>query len=266
MFERYVSIDWSGAGVEHEWLDLRVAEAVPPQPARIVAPPGARAGVRSWSLADVADYLAGLLRPGRPRTLVAMAFGFGLPWGADRAVFGCTRWRPTLNAVAARYLQSGTARVTAEAIKADPRFGGHGPYRFDEGRTDRHFYNDRAVAYYRLVEVAIPQAISQWYVGSGGTVGFHTITGLAALAGLLARRDAGELSFAVWPQLVQPDRLAPTAPRGGRRPFSCPYFQPKPSRPSPTLSPAVSAPGGTSRRPSASTAATGSSAPPRADR
>jgi len=129
-----------------------------------------------------------------------MDFGFSLPWGADRAVFGSAGWRSMLNAIATLYRRAGTARATAEAINDDPRFGGHGPYRFDEGRTDYHFYNDHGVAYYRLIEVAIPQAISQWYLGSGGTVGFHTITGLAALADLLARRDSGKLAFAIWPQ------------------------------------------------------------------
>jgi hypothetical protein len=102
------------------------------------------------------------------------------------------------SAVADRYLESGTARATAQAINADPGFGGHGPYRFNEGRTDYRFY--QSVPYYRLVEIAIPEAISQWYVGSGNTVAFHTITGLATMSGLLDRRDAGELSFAVWPQ------------------------------------------------------------------
>jgi hypothetical protein len=51
-----------------------------------------------------------------------------------------------------------------------------------------------------LVEVTVPQAISQWYLGAGGTVGFHTISGLAALTDLLSRRDGGEFSFVVWPQ------------------------------------------------------------------
>lgn len=127
-------------------------------------------------------------------------FGFGLPWGADRAIFGCHGWHAMLDVVGGLYRRHGTARATAEAINADARFGGHGPYRFNAGRTDHRFYNDQGVAYYRLVEVAIPQAISQWYLGSGGTVGFHTITGLAALSDLMARRDARELAFAVWPQ------------------------------------------------------------------
>src|SRR5438552_282994 len=47
MFERFVSIDWSGAGTERERVDLRVAEASPPEPARLLLAPTARAGIRS---------------------------------------------------------------------------------------------------------------------------------------------------------------------------------------------------------------------------
>ena len=129
-----------------------------------------------------------------------MDFGFGLPWGADRAVFGCNGWRATLNAIAELYCRHSTARATAVAINTDRRFNGHGPYRFNENRTDYRFYLDNGVAYYRLVEGTVPQAISQWYLGPGGTVGFQTISGLAALNSLLKRRDDGELSFVVWPQ------------------------------------------------------------------
>lgn len=36
-------------------------------------------------------------------------------------------------------------------------------------------------------------------MGSGGTVAYHTITGMAALDELIGRREADELKFAVWP-------------------------------------------------------------------
>jgi hypothetical protein len=88
----------------------------------------------------------------------------------------------------------------AESVDRDPQFRGHSLYRFNESRTDFRFYLDHGVAYYRLVETAIPQAISQWYFGSGGTVGFHTITGLAALDDLLRQRDAGTVRCRIWPQ------------------------------------------------------------------
>ena len=129
-----------------------------------------------------------------------MDFGFCFPWGADRAIFDCNGWRDTLDALAKVYRHYGTARAAARAINACRRFDGHGPYRFDETRTDYRFYVDHGVAYYRLVEIAVPQAMSQWHLGAGGTVGFQTICGLAALTGLLKRRDVGELSFVVWPQ------------------------------------------------------------------
>ncbi len=93
-----------------------------------------------------------------------------------------------------------TARKTAQAINEDERFRGHGPFRFDDSRSDHRFYLDHGVAYYRLTELVAPQAISQWYLGSGGTVGFHTITGMAAIAHLLDSRENAELDFQVWPQ------------------------------------------------------------------
>jgi hypothetical protein len=50
-----------------------------------------------------------------------------------------------------------------------------------------------------LTELIAPQGISQWYFGSGGTVGFHTISGLSAINHLVQEREAGRLDFMVWP-------------------------------------------------------------------
>jgi len=205
MFQRYVSIDWSGADTDEKRVDLCVVEASPQQ-GRIVSPPNARAGVKRWSRKEAVCYLNDILQAKAPRALVAMDFGFGLPWGADRAIFKCSGWRAMLDALAELYHRHGTARTTAEAINANARFDGHGPYRFNNNRTDYRFYLDHGVAYYRVAEVAVPQAISQWYLGSGATVGFQTISGLASLAVLLSRRDAGKLSFDVWPQEVSEPR------------------------------------------------------------
>jgi len=166
----------------------------------VVSPPGVRAGIRGWSRANAYQYLESVLRPGEPRTIVAIDFGFGLPWGADTAIFNCTGWRKMIDCIECLYSQHRTARATGQTINSYPQFQGHGPFRFNDGRSDARFYLDRGVAYYRLVEVAIPQAISQWYMGSGGAVGFHTISGLSALSRLLAQRDSGKLTFAVWPQ------------------------------------------------------------------
>ena len=209
MFQRVVSIDWSGASTDDARVALRVVEASMPNTGRVVAPPNAKPGVRRWSRTDAFNYLKTLLRPGQAQTLVAIDFGFGLPWGADRALFDCNGWRATVDRIAELYGQHGTARATAEFISSDQRFQGHGPYRFNESRNDARFYFNHGVAYYRLVELAVPQAISQWYLGAGGAVGFHTISGLATISRLLARRDYGELDFVVWPQEVlepPPDR------------------------------------------------------------
>jgi hypothetical protein len=129
-----------------------------------------------------------------------MDFGFGLPWGADRAVFGVTGWHEMLRKVAERYDENGIARETAKAVNAENRFDGHGPYRFDHSRNDFRFYLDTGVAYYRLAELVVPQASSQWNLCKNkGAVGFHSITGMAMLDQLIRLRTDKKIDFVVWP-------------------------------------------------------------------
>jgi hypothetical protein len=121
-------------------------------------------------------------------------------------MFDVKGWRETIRKLGELYSKNGTARATAQSINGFGKFGGHGPYRFDKTRNDFRFYRDHGVAYYRLAELVAPQAISQWYLGSGKTVGFHTLTGLAAIDWLIGLRDAGKVDFCVWPhETLQPD-------------------------------------------------------------
>ncbi len=207
MFERFISIDWSGSGAEDQRVNLRVVEASPQNTYGVVVdPPNARVGTRAWTRAECREWLVQALIPDQPRCLVAIDFGFGYPWGTDRVVFGCQGWRQMLNAVADVYEREGSARRAAESVNLRPGFGGHGPYRFNQNRTDFRFYLDNGVGYYRLMEMAIPQAISQWYLGSGGTVGFSSISGMAALDHLITTREQGQIDFRVWPQeVIVPD-------------------------------------------------------------
>lgn len=198
MFERLISIDWSGAGAEPARVALRVAEWSSGG-AKLVAPPSAR-GARNWSREEALEFLTRELHPRKPRTAVAIDFAFGLPWGADAALFSVTGWHAMLRSVRDVYAVCGRAEATAQAINRCEQFEGHGPYRFDDSRADFRFYLDRSVAYYRAIELVVPQAISVWYVGSGSKVGFQTITGMACLAELLDRRDEGLVDFTVWPQ------------------------------------------------------------------
>ncbi len=204
MFERYISIDWSGAGTESKRGDLRIVEASPSyRRGRIVDPieinPSAKAGTRNWTRDECKDWLAEALKQDQPRCLVAMDFGFGYPWGADRVVFGCRGWREMLGAVAEIYQEQERAESTAKEINS--RIEGSGPYRFGHDRSDFRFYLDKGVAYYRMVETVVPQAVSQWYLGAGPTrVGYSTITGMATLDHLMALREQGEVNFQVWPQ------------------------------------------------------------------
>jgi len=201
VFERYISVDWSGSDLEDRRVNLRVVEATPPDnTGTVVPPPDARRGVRAWTRAECRRWLAQALRMDQPRCLIAMDFGFGYPWGADASVFGSDGWEGMLATLSGLYAEEGTARVVAQEVNSSESFGGHGPYRFNDTRTDFRFYLDNGTPYYRLVEMAVPQAISQWYLGSGGTVGFSTITGMATLDLLMTLRRKGDLDFQVWPQ------------------------------------------------------------------
>lgn len=222
MFDRIISVDWSGADRETIGVDLRVAmfdERI--GKSFLVDRRYQGRKVVRWSREYFRMWIAKRLRHKRP-TLVAMDFGFGLPWGSDQKVFGVTGWREMIRKVAEKYKENeikeikkktkdrkGTVRATALAINAEKRFDGHGPYRFDDNRNDFRFYTDNEVAYYRLTELIAPQGISQWYLGSGGTVGFHTTSGLAAINHLVQEREAGRLDFVVWPH----ESLAPDGKR-----------------------------------------------------
>ena len=206
MFDRIISVDWSGAASETKGVDLRIAvfDAAALNQSRIVDRPHHNGRPVRWSRQAFRSWLVEELQYERP-ALIAMDFGFGLPWGSDQAVFGVTGWQEMIRAIAERYEEKGTARATAQSINNGQQFGAHGPYRFDGDRNDFRFYADKGIAYYRLTELIAPQGISQWYLGAGGTVGFHTITGLSAINHLIQERKFGRLDFVVWPH----ESLAP---------------------------------------------------------
>ena len=87
MFGRIISIDWSGAGSETEGVDLRVVthDTATGVSAAVNRQVGKRT-YQSWSRDACRSWLIEQLR-GETPTLVALDFGFGMPWGADRAVF-----------------------------------------------------------------------------------------------------------------------------------------------------------------------------------
>jgi hypothetical protein len=202
MFDRIISVDWSGAGKDEDPVDIRIAtfDAASNRECIVRRPRGSRTAVR-WSRQAFRDWISIQLEDKRP-ALIAMDFGFGLPWGSDQSVFEVTGWHEMVRSIGKKYSEHGTARATAMSINNDKRFGGHGPYRFDQDRNDFRFYTNNGVSYYRYTELIAPQAISQWYLGSGGTVGFHTISGLSTLNYLIREREASRLDFLVWPHEV----------------------------------------------------------------
>ena len=197
LFERYIGIDWSGASTDDARVDVRVAMVTDGGP-RIVPPPYPRA--RAWTRNECVRRLCEELKGDQPRTLVAIDMPFGLPWGADQALFGVEGWHNLVTEMARRYGEASPPNVAREtAISINEDHPEAPPYRFDEGRNDRRFYLQHGVAYWRLVEDVVPQAISAWYVGSGASVGLQTISGMAAMSRLLLARDRGEIAFTAWP-------------------------------------------------------------------
>lgn len=197
-FERIISIDWSGAGEETDLVGLRIAVWDHSTDQSYIRLPSPVSNRRNWRRSECRAFLREALSQPQ-RTLVALDFCLGLPCGSDRVVFGVNGWREMVRQIGQVYSSAKTARLAAQRINSWEKFKNHGPYRFDEHRNDFRFYIDQGIAYYRLTELAAPQAISPWYLGSGGTVGFHTISGLAAIDYLLREREQGRLEFFVWP-------------------------------------------------------------------
>ena len=72
MFDRLISIDWSGANMEDHRGDLRVVEATPDQSVGVIVDPP-RIGTRRWKRAECREWLFQALQAEYPRCLVAMA-------------------------------------------------------------------------------------------------------------------------------------------------------------------------------------------------
>ncbi|QDG53892.1 hypothetical protein FIV42_25060 [Persicimonas caeni] len=199
-FERFVAIDWSGAGTEDTAADLAAVLATrgpdgwdfellePSKPRRT-----------RWRRREMRERLAELLAPDEPRTLVAVDSGFTYPYGTARALLDEpteTPWRDLVRHLARAYAEHGTARAAARAV--NDAADGPGPFRFNDSRNDCRFYTGHQVGYFRQVEMLAPQVISTFYMGSGAAVGFHTITFLAAVDELIDRRERDEVDFQVW--------------------------------------------------------------------
>ncbi len=212
LFRRYVAIDWSGASTAESGVDLAVVEATastgPSGLASpvVVSPPPER-GRKKWSRQLCTEWLLDKLRPTEPRTLVLIDAGLAYPTGTIRALFGSDRWADLVRELGKRLANFKTARHVAKELNRP--FADGAPFRFDDTRADARWYARHGVPYYRQTELLVPQTISEFYLGSGAAVGFHTITVLATLDALTQRREDGDVAFDVWPQEV-------ASPREGR--------------------------------------------------
>ncbi len=208
-FQRYIGIDWSGAGGDDDRVGLRVVEARDGRAPRAVAPP-TNPRAKNWKRAEVREFLREALRSDADKTLVGIDAALGYPAGADEAVFGVRGWRGLVAEIAALVSAVGTARETVDRINARHAELPGGP--FFSRRTDiidrewwrethdsHGFFTETGISYYRFVDTLIPQAISVFYMGPGPMVGGHTITCLATLHSLLEERDeGGDLDFGMW--------------------------------------------------------------------
>lgn len=148
---------------------------------------------------EIVTWIKEVLRPEQPPTIIGMDFSFGFPVGTMRQVFQASSWIEMAAIIRKLVDTQGTARAVAEAINARPEYAGQGPFRTNATRNAFRFHLDSGIPYYRTVENYVPQAISGWYLGSGATVGYSIITGIAALGQLIDARKGGLCDFAVWP-------------------------------------------------------------------
>jgi hypothetical protein len=213
MFRKYVAIDWSGADNYQAAVDIRVAIKRPDGHAEIEPPLNGRPKQRGWSRAALFEWLTAELKSGGP-SIVAFDFGFGFPWGACDRVFDAPDWHEMIARIESDCSLEGRGREVARVINHG--FDEKGPFWIDDlGAPPRRLgqapqlielYHQMDLPYYRLVEIAIPEAKSQWYAGYGASVSLQTLTGLSVLAKLARTREEGTVSFKIWPHEVwKPD-------------------------------------------------------------
>ena len=64
MFDRFISVDWSGSGVEGQRVNLRVVEArLGRANGAVVDPLNARVGTKAWTRAECREWLTQALTP-----------------------------------------------------------------------------------------------------------------------------------------------------------------------------------------------------------
>ena len=194
-FRRIFGVDWSGRGRDDE-SNRNLAVAAWSEADMVARVENSWCRQRRTRL-DLENWLAEILRPGSPAALIGLDFGFGYPRGAAKVVFNADSWQSLYEQMAK--LMELHVKARKVAIEINERFGENGPFRDNADRSNFQFYLSKGISYFRLVERFIPQAISQWYIGSGPTVGLSSIAGMALLGRLLRRRAEGECKFRIFP-------------------------------------------------------------------
>lgn len=212
-FERFIGIDWSGAGGENDRVKLRVVEAGEGLEGPRSVSPGVRSTTRNWKRAELREFLREeVFRSGGRRTIVGIDAAMGYPVGTAEAVFGADGWRSMVKRLGAavRDRKHGDLKDVIDEFNDGHVDDGGVPffYRgsdkeerswYRDDQTSHGFFTAHGVGYYRMIDMLIPGAISVFYTGPGPMVAYHTMTCLRMLDELLVvRDDSDELDFGVW--------------------------------------------------------------------
>jgi hypothetical protein len=129
---------------------------------------------------------------------VLLDFPFSFPYGTATAWGAGESWHDLVHFIASRYKvadRAKPARTVAECLNADRGDA----FRFDGDRCSKDWYLGHGVAYFRATELAVSEALSEFYAGAGAQVALGTLSGLNCLAGLFRKREPRETVFKVWP-------------------------------------------------------------------
>lgn len=200
MFERIIVVDWSGGGAENK-ANSGLAMAVWSRAAggpTIERPVQRRpSDARNWRRSQLVDWLGERLTQETPRTLILLDFPFSFPFGTGTAWGGSDLWHKFVRFIGERY---GGAERGAPARALAIELGSEKTDAFRiKHRCATEWYLEHGVAYYRATELAVSQAISEFYGGQGAQVALGALSGIYSLDRLIRLRDEGKAAFAVWP-------------------------------------------------------------------
>jgi precorrin-8X/cobalt-precorrin-8 methylmutase len=205
LFDSYMIVDWSAAGVPKTGENsIWIALVSPGCPHTQLENPATRAE----AMDQIVDFLHAEIAAGR-RVLAGFDFPFGYPVGSAKRMTGKAGWESVWDALAGLVEEgpkNATNRFDVGAQLNELISGTSGPFwgnglkreitRLPRKRPDG--FGDHLPAQKRAAENHVRSAQEVWKLSGAGSVGSQALTGIAALARL--RRDPGLSSqIRVWP-------------------------------------------------------------------